>query len=63
MITRAEIIEVCNKLGLIEYRSPMMDDFRPWRIQNKIFKCANDATVVVISKNPKHKYNGNRLYF
>ena len=63
MITREEIIEVCNKFGLIEYNSPMMEDFRPWILQNKIFKGPNDAIVVVISKNNNDILTKDKLYF
>lgn len=63
MITREEIIEVCNKFGLIEYISPMMEDFRPWKFQNKIFKDPSDATVVVISKNNNDILTKDKLYF
>lgn len=63
MITREEIIEVCNKFGLIEYISPMMEDFRPWKFQNKIFKGPSDATVVVISKNNNNILTKDKLYF
>lgn len=63
MITREEIIEVCNKFGLIEYISPMMEDFRPWKFQNKIFKGPSDATVVVISKNNNDILTKDKLYF
>lgn len=63
MITREEIIEVCNKLGLIEYNSPMMKNFRPWKLQNKIFKGPSDATIVVISKNNNDILTKDKLYF
>lgn len=63
MITREEIIEVCNKLGLIEYHSPIMEDFRPWKLNNKIFKYPNDATIVVISKNNNDTLTKDKLYF
>lgn len=63
MITREEIIEVCNKFGLIEYNSPLMEDFRPWKLQNKIFKGPSDATVVVISKNNNDILTKDKLYF
>ena len=63
MITREEIIEICNKFGLIEYNNPMMEDFRPWKFQNKIFKGPSDATVVVISKNNNDILTKDKLYF
>lgn len=61
MITREEIIEVCNKLGLVEYHT--LDDFRTWEVKNNIFKTRRHATVVVLSENPDDKITGNRLYF
>ena len=63
MITREEIIEVCNKLGLVEFHSPIMQDFRPWKYHNKIFKCSNDATVVVIPKDNNDALTKDKLYF
>lgn len=63
MITREEIIDVCNKLGLVEYTAPELDDYRPWRLSNSIFKNSNAATIVVISKNPHDKISGTRLFF
>lgn len=63
MITREEVIEVCNKLGLVEYTSPELDDYRPWRFPNSIFKNPNASTVVVLAKDPNDKVIGPRLYF
>lgn len=63
MITRDEVIEVCNKLGLIEYSSPELEDYRPWRLSSSIFKTPSSATIVVLSKNPHDKITGPRLYF
>ena len=63
MITRAEIIEVCNNLGLEEYSTLNLEDYRPFRFSNSIFKTPNAATIVVISKNPHDKVTGLRLYF
>ena len=63
MITREEIIDVCNNLGLVEYTSPDLEDYRPWRLSNSIFKYSNAATIVVISKNPHDKISEHRLYF
>lgn len=63
MITREEIIEVCNNLGLVEYSSPELDDYRPWRFSNSIFKTRGASTIVVLSKNPHDKITGPRLYF
>ena len=63
MITREEIIEVCNKLGLVEYTAPGLEDYRTWRFSNGIFKSPASATIVVISKNPLDSEIGNRLYF
>lgn len=63
MITRDEVIEVCNKLGLVEYEAPELDEYRPWRLPNSIFKTPSSATVVVLSKNPHDKVIGPRLYF
>ena len=37
-ITRDEIIDVCNRLGLIEIHSPiLLSDFRFWIFKNSIF--------------------------
>lgn len=63
MITREEIIEVCNKFGLIEYNNHMMEDYRPWRFSNGIFKNQSASTIVVLAKNPNDKITGPRLYF
>jgi len=62
MITREEIIDVCNNLGLVEYKAHGLEDYRPWRLSNSIFKNSNAATIVVISKNPHDKISGPRLY-
>lgn len=63
MITRDEVIEVCNNLGLIEYKAHGLEDYRPWRLSNSIFKKSCASTIVVISKNPHAKISGPRLYF
>ena len=63
MITREEIIEVCTNLGLTEYSTLNLEDYRPWRFSNSIFKNPNAATIVVLSKNPQDKITGPRLYF
>lgn len=63
MITRDEVIEVCNKLGLIEYSAPGLEDYRPWRFSNSIFKKPSASTIVLLSKNPHDKVTGTRLYF
>lgn len=63
MITREEIIEVCNNLGLVEYTSPELEDYRPWRFSSSIFKNLSAATIVVLAKNPHDKLIGPRLYF
>ncbi len=63
MITREEIIEVCANLGLTEYSTLNLEDYRPWRFSNSIFKNPNAATIVVLSKNPHDKVTGPRLYF
>ena len=63
MITREEIIEVCNKLGLVEYTATELDDYRPWKFSNSIFKTPSSSTIVVLSKNPYDKVIGDRLYF
>lgn len=63
MITREEIIEVCTNLGLVEYTTPELEDYRPWRFSNGIFKNPSAATIVVLSKNPHDKVTGHRLYF
>ena len=63
MITRDEVIEVCNKLGLIEYSSPELEDYRPWRFSSSIFKTLTSSTIVVLSKNPYDTITGPRLYF
>ena len=63
MITREEIIEVCNNLGLVEYTSPELEDYRPWKFSSSIFKTPSSATIVVLSKNPHDKVTGPRLYF
>ena len=63
MITREEIIDVCNNLGLVEYTSPDLEDYRPWRFPNSIFKTQTSATIVVLAKNPNDEVTGHRLYF
>ncbi len=63
MITREEVIEVCNKLGLVEYEATELDDYRPWKFSSSIFKSPSSATIVVLSKNPHDKVIGPRLYF
>lgn len=63
MITREEVIEVCNKLGLVEYEAPDLEDYIPWRFPNSIFKTQTSATIVVLAKNPNDEVSGHRLYF
>lgn len=63
MITREEIIEVCTKLGLTEFSTLNLEDYRPWRFSNSIFKNPNASTIVILSKNPHDKVIGPRLYF
>ena len=63
MITREEVIEVCNNLGLVEYSSPELEDYRPWRFSSSIFKTQTSSTIVILSKNPDDKVIGPRLYF
>lgn len=63
MITREEVIEICNKLGLVEYTAPELDDYIPWRFPNSIFKTQTSATIVVLAKNPNDEVSGHRLYF
>lgn len=63
MITRDEVIEVCNNLGLIEYKAHGLEDYRPWRFSNSIFKKSDAATIVVLPKNVDDALFGNRLYF
>ena len=62
MITREEVIEVCNNLGLVEYSIPKLEDYRSWRFSNSIFKKSDAATIVVLPKNADAIF-GNRLYF
>lgn len=63
MITREEVIEVCNNLGLVEYSSPGLEDYRPWKFSSSIFKTQIFATIVVLAKNPDDEISGHRLYF
>lgn len=63
MITREEVIEVCNNLGLVEYSSPELEDYRPWKFSSSIFKSPSSATIVVLAKNPDDEITGHRLYF
>ena len=63
MITREEVIEVCNKLGLVEYTSPDLEDYRPWRFSSSLFKTPTSSTIVVLAKDPDDKVTGHRLYF
>lgn len=63
MITREEVIEVCNKLGLVEYEAPDLEDYRPWKFSSSLFKTPSSSTIVVLSKNPDDKVIGDRLYF
>lgn len=63
MITRDEIIDVCNRLGLIEIHSPLLPDFRLWIFKNSIFSRQHNAAIVVLSQNPYEVISGNRLYF
>lgn len=63
MITREEVIEICNKLGLVEYEAPDLEDYRPWKFSSSLFKTPSSATIVVLSKNPHDKVIGPRLYF
>ena len=63
MITREEVIEVCNKLGLVEYEAPDLEDYRPWKFSSSIFKTQTSATIVVLAKNPNDEVSGHRLYF
>ena len=63
MITREEVIEVCNNLGLVEYEAPELEDYRPWRFSSSIFKTQTSSTIVILSKNPDDEITGHRLYF
>ena len=63
MITREEVIEVCNKLGLVEYTSPDLEDYRPWKFSSSLFKTPTSSTIVVLAKDPDDKVTGARLYF
>lgn len=63
MITREEVIEVCNKLGLVEYEAPDLEDYRPWKFSSSLFKTQTSATIVVLAKNPNDEVSGHRLYF
>lgn len=63
MITRDEVIEICNNLGLVEYSLPGLNNFRTWRFSSSIFKTPVSGTIVVLSKNPHDKISGPRLYF
>ena len=63
MITREEVIEVCNRLGLVEFEAPDLEDYRPWKFSSSIFKTQNFATIVVLAKNPDDEITGHRLYF
>lgn len=63
MITREEVIEVCNNLGLVEYESTDLEDYRPWKFLSSIFKTQIFATIVVLAKNPDDEITGHRLYF
>ena len=63
MITRDEVIELCDKLGLVEYQAIELNDFRIWKFPNKIFSTQHDATIIVLSKDPYHELCGGRLYF
>lgn len=53
MITREEVIEICNKLGLVEYTAHKLDDYILWRFPNSIFKTQTSATIVVLAKKSK----------
>ena len=63
MITRDEVIEICNNLGLVEYSLQGLNNFRTWRFSSSIFKTPVSGTIVVLSKNPHDKISGPRLYF
>lgn len=63
MITREEVIDVCNRLGLVEIHSPLLSDFRLWIFKNSIFSRQHNAAVVVLAQNPYEVIIGNRLYF
>lgn len=63
MITREEVIEVCNKLGLVEYEAPDLEDYRPWKFSSSLFKTPSSATIVVLAKNTNDEVSGHRLYF
>lgn len=63
MITREEIIEVCNKLGLVEFSILNLEDYISWKFSSSIFKNPSASTIVVLSKNAHDKVTGHRLYF
>lgn len=63
MITREEIIEVCNNFGLVEYSIPGLENYITWRFSSCIFKNSSASTIIVLSKNPHDKVIGPRLYF
>lgn len=63
MITREEVIEICNKLGLVEYTAPELEDYRPWKFSSSLFKTPTSSTIVVLSKDPDDKVTWSRLYF
>ena len=63
MITREEVIDVCNKLGLVEIHNGILYDFRIWIFKNSIFPRQQNAGIVVLTQNPNEALSGNRLYF
>lgn len=63
MITREEIIEVCNKMGLVEFSILNLEDYISWQFPNRIFTSPSASTIVVLSKNAHDKVTGHRLYF
>ena len=63
MITREEVIDVCNKDGLVEIHSPILSDYRIWIFKNSIFSRQHNAAIVVLAQNPYEVISGNRLYF
>jgi Txe/YoeB family toxin of Txe-Axe toxin-antitoxin module len=61
MITREEIIELCDKFGLVEIDAD--EDYRYWTISSSLFNKQSKGIVIILSRDPFAEVINERLYF
>lgn len=62
MITREEIIELCNKFGLVELHN-YDENYRFWSIKSPLFKNQEHGVMIILSRDPFANVIGKRFYF